>query len=64
MCPRADPTAQTFTVQASEGKTYDFTVTTGTQVDFITLASDIVSKQQVTVTYRNTTPPYEVVSVR
>jgi hypothetical protein len=61
---KADPTARTFTVRAADGKTYDFTVTTGTQVDFTTLASDIVSKQQVTVTFRNTAPPYEVVSVR
>lgn len=61
---KADPTARTFTVQGADGRSYDFIVTTNTQVDFTALANDIVSKQQVTVTYRNTASPYEVIGVR
>ncbi|HEU5328204.1 MAG: hypothetical protein ACTHNK_16820 [Thermomicrobiales bacterium] len=61
---RADPNARTFTVQGQDGQAYDFTVTTNTQVDFTTLARDVTTQQQVTVTYRKTTTPYEVVSVR
>lgn len=59
-----DPNARTFTVQGSDGRSYNFTVSTGTQVDFTALATSLASKQQVTITYRNTTSPYEVISVR
>lgn len=61
---KVDPAAYTFTVQAADGKTYDFLATTNSRVDFTTLASNLVSKQQVTVVYRNTAPPYDVISIR
>ena len=61
---KVDPAAYTFTVQAADGKTYDFLATTDSRVDFTALASNLVSKQQVTVLYRNTTPPYDVISIR
>lgn len=61
---KVDPAAYTFTVQAADGKTYDFLATTNSRVDFTALASNLASKQQVTVVYRNTTPPYDVISIR
>lgn len=59
-----DPNARTFTVQGADGRSYNFTVSAGSQVDLTALATNLTSKQQVTITYRNTTPPYEVISVR
>lgn len=59
-----DPNARTFTVQGTDGRSYNFTVSAGSQVDLTALATNLTSKQQVTITYRNTTPPYEVISVR
>src|SRR4051794_1271212 len=61
---RVDVAARTFTVQGTDGTNYDFTATTNSQVDLATLASDLATKRDVTVTYRNTTSPYEVISVR
>ena len=59
-----DVTARTFTVQSTDGTNYAFTATTNSQVDLAALASNLVTKQNVTITYRNTTSPYEVISVR
>lgn len=59
-----DAAAYMFTVQAADGQTYDFLATTNSRVDCTALASNLVSQQPVTVTYRNTTPPYDVISIR
>lgn len=59
-----DPTARTFTLQATDGKSYEFAVNPGINVDFTSLANNLASSQQITVTYRGTTAPYDVVSVR
>ncbi|MFN8512923.1 MAG: hypothetical protein U0232_14110 [Thermomicrobiales bacterium] len=61
---KLDPAARTFTVRGTDGKDYDFTASANSQVDLAALATNFASKQQVTVTYRGTTAPYEVVSVR
>lgn len=61
---KVEITARTFTVQATDGTNYDFIATTGSQVDFTTLATNLVTKQEVTVTYLNTTAPFEVRSVK
>jgi hypothetical protein len=61
---KVDANARTFTVRAADGKEYDFTATTSSRVDFAQLAADLASSQQITVTYRGTTSPYEVVEVR
>jgi hypothetical protein len=59
-----DPAARTFTLRATDGKTYDFAVNPSIDVDFTSLANNLASTQQITVTYRGTTAPYDVVSVR
>ena len=61
---RLDPVARTFAVRGTDGKDYDFTASANSQVDLTALAANLASKQQVTVAYRGTAPPYEVVSVR
>lgn len=61
---KLDPAARTFTVKGTDGKDYDFTASANSQVDLTALAANLASKQQVTITYRGATPPYEVVSVR
>jgi hypothetical protein len=60
---KIDPNASTFTVRTSDGTTYDFLARTSSRVDFTALARNLAMQQQVTVTYRDTTPPYEVISV-
>lgn len=59
-----DPVALTFTLQGTDGKTYAFLVSANSQVDLAALANNLFTQQQVTVTYRGTSAPYEVVSVR
>ncbi len=61
---KVDPSARTFTVRGTDGKDYDFTASANSQVNIAALATNLVSKQQITVTYRGTAAPYEVVSVR
>lgn len=61
---KVDVRARTFTLQGDDGKSYDFKVTDSSRADLNTLASSLGSSQEVEVTYRNTSPPYEVVSVR
>lgn len=61
---KAGPAARTFTVRGVDGKDYDFTASANSQVNLAALVTNLVSKQQVTVTYRGTAPPYEVISVR
>lgn len=61
---KLDPAARTFTVRGTDGKDYDFNASANSQVDLVALATNFASKQQVTITYRGTTAPYEVVSVR
>jgi len=39
-------------------------VSANSQVDLAALANNLFTQQQVTVTYRGTSAPYEVVSVR
>jgi hypothetical protein len=60
---KIDPNASTFTVRTSDGTTYDFLARTSSRVDFTALARNLATQQQVTVTYRDTSPPYEVISV-
>ena len=59
-----DPVARTFTVEAAGGASYDFTVSPHTGVDFASLANNLASTQQVTVTYRGVASPYEALNVR
>ena len=59
-----DVNARTFAIRGTDGKDYEFTATTNSQVDFAQLATNLALQQQVTVTYRNTTSPYEVIGVR
>ena len=59
-----DPVARTFTVRGADGKDYAFVASANSQVDLTTLAANLASRQQVTVSYRGTAPPYEVVGVR
>ena len=59
-----DPVALTFTVRGTDGTTYTFLASATSQVDLVALANDLFSQQQVTVTYRGTTAPYEVIGVR
>jgi hypothetical protein len=61
---KLDPVARTFTVRGADGKDYDFSASTNSQVDLTALAANLASKQQVTITYRGAAAPYEVVSVR
>jgi hypothetical protein len=61
---KLDPAARTFTVRGTDGKDYDFSASANSQVDLVALASNLASKQQVTITYSGTTAPYQVVSVR
>ena len=54
---KLDPAARTFTVKGTDGKDYDFTASANSQIDLTALAANLASKQQVTITYRGTTPP-------
>lgn len=60
----ADPNARTFTVRGADGKDYAFAVAAGGQVDFTAVATKLANQQPLTVTYRGTAAPYEVVGVR
>lgn len=66
--PRPVPTAPDITggvlLQGSDGKTYTFLVSVNSQVDLAALANNLFTQQQVTVTYRGASAPYEVVGVR
>ncbi len=59
-----DPVALTVTLRGLDGKTYTFLVSANSEVDLAALANNLFTQQQVTVTYRGTSAPYEVVSVR
>lgn len=59
-----DPVALTFALRGTDGKTYTFLVSANSQVDLVALANNLFAQQQVTVTYRGTRAPYEVVGVR
>jgi hypothetical protein len=59
-----DPVALTFTLRATDGKTYVFAVSANSQVDLAALANNLFTQQQVTVIYRGAGAPYEVVGVR
>lgn len=59
-----DPVALTFALRGTDGKTYTFLVSANSQVDLAALANNLFTQQQVTVTYRGTRAPYEVLSVR
>ena len=59
-----DPIALTFALRGTDGKTYDFRVGANSQVDLAGLASNLFTQQQVTVTYRGASPPYQVIGVR
>lgn len=60
---KVDPNAYTFTVRSADGTTYDFLATTNSRVDFTALARNLATQQQVTVTYRKTASPYDVIGV-
>jgi prolyl-tRNA editing enzyme YbaK/EbsC (Cys-tRNA(Pro) deacylase) len=59
-----DPVALTFTLRGTDGKTYVFLVSGTSQVDLVALANNLFAQQQITVTYRGMTAPYEAVGVR
>ena len=60
----ADPNARTFTVRGTDGKDYTFAVVASGQVDFTAVATKLANQQPITVTYRGSAAPYEVVGVR
>ena len=59
-----DPVALTFTLRGTDGKVYAFLVSASSQVDLAALANNLFTQQQVTVTYRGASAPYEVVGLR
>jgi hypothetical protein len=59
-----DPVTLTFILRGTDGKTYTFLVSANSQVDLAALANNLFTQQQVTVTYRGASAPYEVVGVR
>lgn len=59
-----DPIALTFTIRGGDGEAYTFLIGTDSQVDLAALANNLFSQQQLTVTYRGTSAPYEVVCLR
>ena len=54
-----DATARTFSVQATDGKTYNFKVASGSSVDLTHIKEHMDEKKQIEVKYSGTTSPYE-----
>jgi ABC-type Fe3+-hydroxamate transport system substrate-binding protein len=55
-----DATARTFVVQATDGKTYEFKVPSGSaKVDLTHIKEHLDQKKEIEVKYRGDTPPYE-----
>lgn len=54
-----DATARTFSVQATDGKTYNFKVPAGSSVDLTHIKEHMDEKKQIEVKYSGTTSPYE-----
>lgn len=55
-----DATARTFSVQATDGKKYDFKVPSGSaKVELTHIKEHMDQKTQVEIKYKGDTPPYE-----
>ena len=54
-----DAQAQTFSVQADDGKRYDFKKKAGSDVDFTHIKEHMDEKKSIKVEYTGTTSPYE-----
>jgi hypothetical protein len=52
-------TDRTFSVQATDGKTYNFNVPTGSSVDLTHIKEHMDEKTQIEVRYKGDTSPYE-----
>ncbi len=54
-----DAQAQTFSVQTSDGKRYDFKKKAGSDVDLTHIKEHMDEKKSIKVEYAGDTPPYE-----
>ena len=59
---KVDLPTKTFTVQATDGKSYDFKMVADSKGDLSEIKEHMDLKKQIEVKYRGTTSPYEVVS--
>ena len=54
-----DATARTFSVQADDGKKYDFKLPAGSTVDLTHVKEHMDEKEKIEVKYKDGTSPYE-----
>jgi hypothetical protein len=54
-----DATARTFSVQADDGKKYDFKVPAGSTVDLTHIKEHMDEKEKIEVKYKDGSSPYE-----
>ncbi len=54
-----DAAAKTFSLQATDGKRYDFKLKTGGSVDLVHVKEHMDSKKEIEVRYTGSTAPYE-----
>ena len=54
-----DAAAKTFSVQAADGKKYDFRVKAGSDVDIVHVKEHMDNKKEIKVEYSGANPPYE-----
>lgn len=54
-----DAQAQTFSVQAEDGKRYDFKKKSGSDIDFTHIKEHMDEKKSIKVEYTGTSSPYE-----
>ena len=54
-----DAAAKTFSLQATDGKKYDFKVKVGSSVDLVHVKEHMDNKKEIEVKYTGTTAPYE-----
>jgi hypothetical protein len=54
-----DAGAQTFSLQGTDGKKYDFKVKVGSSVDLVHVKEHMDNKKEIEVKYTGTTAPYE-----
>lgn len=54
-----DATARTFSVQATDGKKYDFKVPSGSSVNLTHIKEHMDEKKDIEVRYKGDTSPYE-----
>ena len=61
MVTRVDLPSKSFTVQGSDGKSYDFKMVADSKGDLAEIKEHMDLKKAIEVTYRGTAAPYEVV---